>query len=298
MMATINANFPLANTPALGNSGHFNEVWLRFFIALWNRTGGGNGSNPTDFKDLIEALQVDVNTFSDAPASAALRDALLEGEALRYTSATVMPLIEHMFPDIVPVHGVYDDGSLHALATGAANGFMSAEDKTKLDGYSLKLFPAQSITADIAAANTTADVPFMSVTVPANSLKVGDSFFSEFMMHVNAVASGGTFGIWLKVNAVKVIQATFTAPGSALSNYAMENWFRWTIRSIGAAGTLQATRLNDGSSSFLTTGTSINSFSASVDTTVANTFSVGVNWGTANAGNVMTARTGVMYQEK
>lgn len=46
MMATYQANMPFSNVPVLGADGRVSEVWWRFFLALWNRTGGGSGAQP------------------------------------------------------------------------------------------------------------------------------------------------------------------------------------------------------------------------------------------------------------
>ncbi|MFC4275565.1 hypothetical protein [Achromobacter aloeverae] len=45
-MATIPTGFPLWNTPFLDPSGRVAEVWIRFLLTLWDRTGGGSGEIP------------------------------------------------------------------------------------------------------------------------------------------------------------------------------------------------------------------------------------------------------------
>lgn len=45
-MSDLNANIPLPNAPLLRPDGRIAEVWWRFFLQLFNRTGGSNGTDP------------------------------------------------------------------------------------------------------------------------------------------------------------------------------------------------------------------------------------------------------------
>ena len=154
------AIIPIPDAPmVVGN--RVTEVWFRFFLQLFNRTGGNPGGDLTkvirDINDLQALLEgqtpADLSSEdippADVMASAAI--ALVMGrldelqaqiqqvagisavpdqlptEAATCCAATDAP------PADVFTHGTHADETLHAVATPTSAGFMSAADKTKLD---------------------------------------------------------------------------------------------------------------------------------------------------------------------
>lgn len=321
---------PIPDAP-LVNGNRITEVWFRFLLQLFNRTGGTPGGDLTKVIRDINDLQADVEgqnygaaiaslqaALSDVPPDV-LTSALIEVTAARVADmqaqieslvwsastpgaeppADVLALVVRDEPPAdVFVHGSQAGGDLHSVATQSIAGFMSSADKLKLDTLPNITVSPVAITADIVAQNSTADVNIFSTTLAANSLAVGSTFLSSFTMLASAAGSSGTLSVWVKVGATKVLTATFTVPLVGLSNQAIVSVFRFTVRTTGAGGTFQVSGNNNGNSTLFTSGIVINTASGSINTTTANTLSIGMNWSAANVANVATVKTGLMNQEK
>lgn len=54
-MSDIRTNIPLPVAPLSGADGRVNEIWWRFFLDIFNRTGGGSGNDGT-----IDAVYPDI----------------------------------------------------------------------------------------------------------------------------------------------------------------------------------------------------------------------------------------------
>jgi len=67
---SLEQNFPQVGGPVLDPRGNFTDEWLSFFRSLWNRTGQGPGSDPSDaaFLGLLDVS-------GDGKANAALTEA-------------------------------------------------------------------------------------------------------------------------------------------------------------------------------------------------------------------------------
>jgi len=321
---------PIPDAP-LVSGNRITEVWFRFLLQLFNRTGGAPGGDLAKVIRDINDLQADVEGQNYGAAIASLQAALADVppdvltsalievtaarvadmqaqiEALVWSASTpgaeppadvVAFMLRDEPPGDVYAHGSQAGGDLHAVATQTVAGFMSASDKLKLDTLpSISMSPI-ALTADVVAQNSTADVNIFSTTLAANSLAVGSTFLSSFTMLASAAGSSGTLSIWVKVGATKVLTATFTVPLLGLSNQAIVSVFRFTVRTTGAGGTFQVSGNNNGNSTLFTSGIVINTASGAINTTTSNTLSIGMNWSVANVANVATAKTGLMNQEK
>lgn len=60
MAATNEQGFPLTSYPFVDSNGKIQQVWQQLLIALWNRTGGGKGSQPNPIQTV---------TISGSPAT-------------------------------------------------------------------------------------------------------------------------------------------------------------------------------------------------------------------------------------
>ena len=323
------AIIPIPDAP-LVSGNRITEVWFRFLLQIFNRTGADPGVDITklvrDINDLqaglegqdygaaIASLQA---ALSDVPADV-LTTALVEVtanrvadmqaqiESLVYAAATpgveppadVLALVVRDEPPAdVYTHGSLAGGDLHAVATSAAAGFMSASDKSKLDVYPRLLISPVPVVADVVATNSTADVNIFSASIGANQLVVGSTFFAGFTNITSTHNSVQTLNIWAKIGATKIIILSLTYPGSGVSNVGVTTQIRMTVRSIGAAGTVQISGVAQGSVSVLTNAPFISSTSGSIDTTAANTITFGMNWGAVQPTNVATTKTGLLIQE-
>ena len=83
-VSPLKSGFPYA--PMLGEDGHPAAVWRQFFMALWNRTGGGVGVQAGP--DTTQALAVE--TANRIAADASLGTALANETAARTTGDTAL----------------------------------------------------------------------------------------------------------------------------------------------------------------------------------------------------------------
>lgn len=153
------AVIPIPDAPLVAGN-RVTEVWFRFFLQLFNRTGGTPGGDLTkvirDINDLQALLDGQTPTDlaaedippADVMASAAIALVMSRLDELQaqIQQVAVSGVIQDQMPaeavvsattDTPPAevftHGTHADETLHAVATPTSAGFMSAADKTKLD---------------------------------------------------------------------------------------------------------------------------------------------------------------------
>lgn len=137
--------------------------------------------------------------------------------------------------------------------------------------------------------NSTADVNCLSLNLGANQVKALDSFEFELSGNFSKNSTSANLLFWLKVGATKAL--TFTISGNkASTNSPWTVCGMLTFRSIGASATVT-------SSGIMLSGTSLQDIQVpttdvNIDTTVAQTISVGGNFSVANSSFILTARTG------
>ncbi len=150
-----------------------------------------------------------------------------------------------------------------------------------------------SIPSGNTIANTASETAFTSTCViPANTLVAGDVLQMRLWgVYSNAVAPP-TIQAKIKLNGTAIMDTgVFTGPGAATD----KGWSADTVYTIftsGASGTMDA----QGYLEFSTAATAAlainvpNTSTKSIDTTVDNTVSVTVTWGTASTSNSVTLR--------
>lgn len=155
-----------------------------------------------------------------------------------------------------------------------------------------------AITSAVTVANTTNETSLLTVTLPANFLKVGTSIRLTASGVAGTTSSAPTWTFRVRIGSVGSVLTgnivTSIAPTPAISQTA-KGWqvdALITLRTTGSSGTiigngvcaneLSATAPNDNKLS-ATTGTVV------VDTTQQRDLALTVQWGTANAANTITA---------
>jgi hypothetical protein len=278
---------PLAQIAFLTQAGRVSEPWRQYLLSLGDADGNGGGA---DIGQLVIAIaelrQQDAATVSVQAVSSARGDEI--GASVIANAQRADPRDSSV--DVAMTHGIQDQPDLHALATQTDAGFMSPTDKAKLDG--VNVIPAQSLTADVTAANIASDVTVLTETLPANTARAGmQRRFSMYGLVSNGTTAG-TLQIWVKVGTTKVFTHAFTSPTTAATNKGLFVAFEWCFRTIGATGSLQVSGTlftNDTPAVTLTPDSLVTP--ASIDTTASQTFTFGFNWITANASNSVTAKS-------
>jgi hypothetical protein len=87
---------------------------------------------------LLTGLETGGTDISDLVKQLALSLADMQGSDAASVAIPFMPAISPLEVQ-VPAHGIQDEPDLHAVATDLLAGFMSAADKTKLDGIQVPI---------------------------------------------------------------------------------------------------------------------------------------------------------------
>lgn len=155
-MVDLRANIPEIQYPFLDQGGRVSTVWFQFLLKLFDRTGGGLGSDGSgDHSLIIDTLGL-LNSYTAPVTSTGQLQRIL---ALSQSPiAAKRPFVSYE----VSAHGIQFDPILHAIASQQANGFMSSGDKAKLDG----------ITAGAAISGITGTLPIVisGTTAPVVSI--------------------------------------------------------------------------------------------------------------------------------
>lgn len=290
-MADLKARIPDYAIPIINpKTGQIDPVWFQFFLKLFDRTGGDNGGDSSKDHLLILATVGLVNSVVSQPGS--MRSKVADLMALTQESAIqVMPKRQELGQ--VPAHGVQYDELMHALVTTSTHGFMSASDKTKLDALPQYVTPT-SIISSVTTTNTTADAAVSTIVIPANTFVPGSVLNMRMAGVLSGAAAGGNFNVWVKVGATKMLTLTISMPAGATSNIGMR--FEMTMTQRSASVMQFAGFLVSAQNTYLPIEI-IAETTNGVSTTVANTFTAGWNWSTANAANIAVAHTCIFKQE-
>lgn len=115
----VDTPVPDVGTPFLDSNGFINPVWHQFFFTLLRRTGSEGGIDAAYEQKRTDRNEADI----------------VEAQGLTGSIVASTERLDDTPPDsMVYTHGIHQDPALHAVATPATNGFMSAEDKARLDG--------------------------------------------------------------------------------------------------------------------------------------------------------------------
>lgn len=290
-MTDVATDLPIYNTPIFDARGNLSEVWWRFFATLLTRTGGLQGIDIAGIRAQLEAL------YGLQAATVAMPQRPVDNlppPVARPARAVQDP----MALEFAHTHGRQYDPVLHALVTTLADGFMSAVDKVKLDALTVPIVAPSEIVADVVTQNSTADGAIVTLTFPANSLAAAASFNLRLYGLITSAAIAGTLSVWIKIGATKVLTQTFTLPGLGTTNTGLFYTASATVRAAGGAGNVQLSSLMTSNNNALNGGPVVATVNAAIDTTIANTLTLGWNWSVANAGNIATAKNASITLEK
>jgi len=141
--------------------------------------------------------------------------------------------------------------------------------------------------------NTTTETSLLdggvgTLSVPANTFKVGDSFHAILSGHISSV-NNHTLRIRIKSNGTTLADTgTITMAGSTNKHWKLEVYF--TVRVLGGSGTAKIATAGtfmytkDASNAFEGTNFSTET-STGFDTTVNNTLVITAQWGTSDTGD-------------
>lgn len=183
-----------------------------------------------------------------------------------------------------------------AAVSPTYNALLTAGDKitdvlAKLQG--LLVWRNTRVTLSTTATggiNTTADFDIGTLTIPANTLHVGDVI--QIVSNQNIAKGSGAviYSAWFKVNGAKtaIYAKSFGAAASGANGVRV--FAILTVRNIGAGGVLVFGGY--GVQGTGTDGISNNNPVITVNTTAAITVAVGANFSVANASNVISSHGG------
>lgn len=170
---------------------------------------------------------------------------------------------------------------------------------SKLQGLlSIRLLRQVNIAAVTGGASSTADINIAQLVIPANRLVAGDVFKIQINGIYTKPLSGGTsVNFWVKIGATKMVTLAYVPTVAQTSR----NFFvdmDIDVRSIGASGSLFFTGF--GNVEITSTPTNqiltANGNALTVDTTAAQTITIGFNFSNSNATNNVTANTAKIFQ--
>lgn len=189
------------------------------------------------------------------------------------------------------------------MATPVYNSLIQAGDRfeqaiAKLQSLlSVRSLRTVLTSAVSGGASSAADFTLMTLTVPANRLVVGDILHLVINGTVNHPNSPGTtISYWVRVGTTKVMTITYV-PAANMTGQPFEFTAQLLTQSIGAAGVIACggtmTSNTNATTSFRYTGVPS---TATQDTTSSFNITVGGTFSNINAGNLMTAVMGAIFQ--
>lgn len=132
-MTDIKTNIPLPVAPIVGPDGRVNEVWWRFFLDIFNRTGGGTGNDGTvsaEYSDISTPSMIASSDFLLAemmlsPVFSGVNQSTVEDMYVVRQSESALP--EMTFAPVVAQYGdvsfasiTYSGQLTSTIATGTA----------------------------------------------------------------------------------------------------------------------------------------------------------------------------------
>jgi len=155
-MSDIKTNIPLPVTPLTGPDGRINEVWWRFFLDIFNRTGGGSGDSGTVdpvYPDVLLGISAPMNEASWDEQSAVYPPAVTEVHSLQ--EMTFAPLVaEHSNVSFTSI--TYSGQLISTVATGTSPMVISSTTKVT------------NLNADLLDSGDWASPGDIGVTTPNN----------------------------------------------------------------------------------------------------------------------------------
>lgn len=327
---SLTSQVPDAGTPIFDAGGYINPVWHQFFFNLLNRTGGTTGSSGGENTTRVAAVEqrlyseealdsgVQVRAIPLDPVEGPVNTHGIQYDPILHAVATqlaegFMSIADKTKIDtlvagaaVASVSGaapISSTGGANpsisiSAATSSAAGSLSAADKSKLDAIAVAATPSIELTADLTNANNTADSPILTWTLPANAANVATTLSLRLYGQVTSAALAGNISVWIKINGTKVMTQTFTLPNFGMTATGLFYSATATVRTIGASGTIMISSLMTSNNNNINNGPAVLSAGSALNTTIANTFQIGMNWSVANAGNSFVSKNAAILTEK
>jgi hypothetical protein len=164
--------------------------------------------------------------------------------------------------------------------------------------YGLYSQTVQSATINTAPEQSIIGTGVGTLSVPANGFSVGDSFHGKIGGKINATGGGGRSEIIIKIKTGTTVLATTGA--FDLDNATNQGWeceLDFTIASLGATGSI----CTNGNFAYTKDGSRqvfgyIFQDVQTIDTTVANTLDITVEWNVLNGGDDIYSANFVLYK--
>ena len=138
--------------------------------------------------------------------------------------------------------------------------------------------------------NSTADFTIGTLTIPANTLQVGDVIQIVSNQNVAKGTGAVVYSAWFKVNGAKTVIYAKSFGNAASGANGARVFAILTVRSIGAGGVLVFGGY--GVQGTTTDGVNNNNPTITVNTTAVITLAVGANFSAANAANIISSHGG------
>lgn len=187
-MSDVSANVPDFTTPIVGPDGRIDRTWWHFFLTMFVRTGGTGGNDTSELAALIEALSKELASEQAFTNSSIPNDGQADRNKLLIQALTSMQVESFRqkqdsheisqifrprqdFDELIQRHGLQYDPDLHAVATPAMNGFLSAADKTRVDQLAVTGSPTFA-----ALTLTNGQIAFPATQVPSANPNTLDDY--------------------------------------------------------------------------------------------------------------------------
>lgn len=197
--------------------------------------------------------------------------------------------------------GVLDYYTPANAVAGVSAGYMTGAQAAQVNNGPGNVAAGSSLVTSVTVNNLTTDTSILTFTAPASSLAAGAVFeFDIWGDSDNVVTAAPVMNFWVKdQGGTKRVTASITCSTSAKTNQAWRLTGQIDLRTLGATGTDRYNaRIESTAPTAFTTALAVNNADVSLDTTAAHTFTVGMNWGTANASNTLRAHSGYFIQVK
>lgn len=164
-MSNLQTNVPLINVPLSTNDGRANPIWFQFFVQLWRRTGGGQGSSQSDLR--LSDIDIDPDAIS-ADLQAAIDDLDETNTALQLVAGD---------PDVPKLAAALNDISALTQTFPVGDGLMSQQAAlvSKIIDLSLILEEAQDVAKKLRKAIDDAVIEGMTPLDPLRSMAYQDA---------------------------------------------------------------------------------------------------------------------------
>lgn len=173
------------------------------------------------------------------------------------------------------------------LATDGTNWFVRNRDRI-YEGAKQTYKPSSVLLSDTTVSNTTAETTLFTTSFNADELRAGDNVEMSINGIYSTANSSDTFTVRVKINGTTV--HSFTSVAKNVTNTPVEMLHRFTVRGSGATAAIS------GRADFMAYNDSLfasDVADGTINTTIANTITVTMQWNAADVSNSGTIKQGI-----